>query len=275
MGPFFSSYTGTDFLLFYLLLLATAVAASLWMPGRLRPEGRDVAMRDAELLAYLSGGPARFADSVAAALVARSDMRVADKNLVPVPNAQGRTRAEQALLRDYSGYGWNDVLQALSPHADAAERQLEVKGLLLEQSERWKLRLLPALPFAVLLLIGLYRRQAGAALGEPVDFLSVLMMGTLLLAVVRLAVFNPRTHAGNDAVEEARNSHARLSTAPTREEMGLAVGLFGTSVLVGTPFMALHTMRHQQQGGDSGGGSGCGSDGGSGCGGGGCGGCGG
>ena len=94
--------------------------------------------------------------------------------------------------------------------------------------------------------------------------------------VIRLAQFNARTHAGDDAIAETRADMVRLRSAPTSGETGMAVGLFGTAVLVGTPFASLHAMRQPQSGdGGSGGDSGDGAGDGGGCGGGGCGGCGG
>ncbi|VVT13498.1 conserved hypothetical protein [Erythrobacter sp. EC-HK427] len=97
-----------------------------------------------------------------------------------------------------------------------------------------------------------------------------------VLGIIRFLKFNPRTRAGEQTLAEAQERASRLKSAPRGEEVGFAVALFGTAVLVGTPFEPLHAMRQAQQGGDSGGG-GCGSDGGGdgGCGGGGCGGCGG
>jgi uncharacterized membrane protein YgcG len=57
------------------------------------------------------------------------------------------------------------------------------------------------------------------------------------------------------------------------DEAAMAVALFGTAVLVGTPWQPVHAMRQQQGSGDAGGSGG--SDSGGGDGGGGCGGCGG
>lgn len=270
----FSSYSGGDFLLFYVLLLAATVAASLWMPGRLRPKGRVVELANPELLAYLGGGPARFADSVLAALVARGALLVEKKELVPTGSEEGETRAESALLREHGTLSWKQVQKTLVPLVDAAERELVSRGLLTAPDERLKLRLLPVLPFVALFLIGLFRRQAGAAEGEPVGFLTVLLVVTVVFAIIRLSRFNPRTHGGDEALERARDAAARLRSAPTNSEAGLAVGLFGTAILVGTPFDSLHAMR-QPQSGDAGGGADGDGDGGSGCGGGGCGGCGG
>jgi prepilin-type processing-associated H-X9-DG protein len=144
-----------------------------------------------------------------------------------------------------------------------------------------RLRWLSIIPFGVLFMIGLYRQRAGSALGEPTGFLVILLGLTVVLAVMRLANRDPRTRAGIAAVQAQHAKASRLRRAPQPEEAALAVALFGTAVLVGTPWEPVHAMR-QPASGDSGGSSDSGgdsssdsSDGGSGCGGGGCGGCGG
>ena len=71
----------------------------------------------------------------------------------------------------------------------------------------------------------------------------------------------------SDALAADRARHLRLRQAPQSDEVTLAVALFGTAVLIGSPWEALHSMRTAQGGDGSGGADG-------GCGGGGCGGCG-
>ena len=105
------------------------------------------------------------------------------------------------------------------------------------------------------------------------------MIVTAALAMIRFFTIDPRTAAGIEAVQDLRARSDRFSRAPLPDEAAMAVALFGTTVLVGTPWEPVHAMRKPE--GD--GGSGCSggssdsssSDGGSGCGGGGCGGCGG
>jgi hypothetical protein len=94
--------------------------------------------------------------------------------------------------------------------------------------------------------------------------------------VIRFAKFDGRTVAGITAVMQMREKSSRLRRAPQAGEAGIAVALFGTGILVGTPWEPVHAMRQQGSGDGSGGGGGSdsSSDGG-GDGGGGCGGCGG
>ena len=46
----FSSWTGSDFLLFYIALLGLSTLAAWWMPARLRAGGRRGESADAESL---------------------------------------------------------------------------------------------------------------------------------------------------------------------------------------------------------------------------------
>lgn len=273
----FSSYTGTEFLLLYTVLLVIAGIAAWWLPNRFRPDGRGAQPEHAELLAYLGGGPVRFVDTVLASLIARNGMKVSDKFFVRQGEAVGETRAENAVLRMVGALSYGQSRDVLREHADAAERDLVQKGLLMDDDERTRLRMLGLAPLLLLFGVGLYRWLAGSAQGEPVAFLTVLLGLTVLLAAIRLFRINPRTRAGDEALTSAKEKLARLRAAPRQSEAGLAVGLFGTAVLIGTPYDELHAMRQSAagSGADSSNGGDGGGDGGSGCGGGGCGGCGG
>ena len=83
----------------------------------------------------------------------------------------------------------------------------------------------------------------------------------------RVFAVDRRTKGGLAVVKEAKRRAERLKRAPTQAETGMAVALFGTAVLAGSPLADLHRMR-QSDGGSSGGDSGSSG----GCGGGGCGG---
>lgn len=270
----FSSYSGADFLWFYGLLIVAAIVASLWIPAFLRPDGKPARLDDAEGLAYLAGGQPRFVESVIAALFGRRDLRVEKKTIVKSVHAKGQTRAEQALLRMVGDISWSAAKSSLDAHSEAVDRDLVAKGLLIPPRECWTFRLIPVLPYVFLLLLGGFRWQAGSAQGEPVGYLTLMIVLIVVLAIIRLARFNPRTRAGEDVLARAQRDAQRLRSATTPGETGLAVGLFGTAILVGTPFALLHAMRQQGSGDSGSGGSGDGDGGGSGCGGG-CGGCGG
>ena len=270
----FSSWTGSDFLLFYTALLGTSTLAAWWIPAQLRAQGRRGESPDAEDVALLVGGPTAYTDSVIADLFARGGLKDCDKGKLEVVQASlPASPAGRALLSTQLPFTRHEADTKLAIHANRIAARLRREGLLLQPEDVNKLRLLALLPFGVLFLIGLYRQRAGDAEGEPTGFLVALMALTIALAMIRLAKFDKRTVAGIAAVSQLRDRNARLRRAPQPEEAGMAVALFGTGVLVGTPWEPVHAMRQKDSSGDGGGGAD--GDGGSGCGGGGCGGCGG
>lgn len=274
----FSSYSGSDFLLFYSLLLLAAVLAGVWLPHFLRGEGQEQAISDPLQLAYLAGGAGRMTDTVLARLLGVGALRpYGVRKLEIVEQAAGTNVAEQALLRSGGNLGITAAFRLIKPYGEDIRQQLVDRGLLMDSGARWTMRLLATLPYIVVLAIGWYRREAGQALGEPTGFLTALMVFTAILAVVRFAKLDPKTRAGREVLAQARERETRLKSAPTGPEIGLGVALFGTAILAGTPYGELHAMRQSATGDGGGGYSGDGGDssgGDSGCGGG-CGGCGG
>lgn len=278
----FSSWTGGDFLLFYTGLLACAGLAARWIPARLRPAGRRSTLDDPESIALLAGGRARCADSLLAELHVRGVLGPGETGKLAVAaHAVAASPAEQALMVGDPQISRASALKRLAVHGDRVTARLWRAGLLLRPEQHGRLRWLSIMPFAALFLLGLYRQRAGSVLGEPTGLLVGLLVVTLVLAVLRFVSIDPRTAAGLALVEDLRARNTRLARAPRAEEVALAVALFGTGVLVGTPWEPVHALRQRDTSGDSGGGD-SGSDGGSGDGGGGgggggggCGGCGG
>lgn len=275
----FSSWTGSDFLLFYAGLLGFACLAAWWIPVRLRDPGRHGAVDDLESFAVLSGGLDRLADSVLADLYVRGALIVQGKGQLTVADGGlGGSPAAKALLALDPPLTTHAARKALAVHAERVAARLQRAGLLLRPEEHTRLRWLSITPFAAVLLLGLYRQRAGDAIGEPTGFLVILLAATVLCAIIRFARSDPRTQAGIAVARQLQDRSTRTARAPRPEEAAMAVALFGTAVLVGTPWEPVHALR-QQGSGDGGStaetGSESGSDGGSGCGGGGCGGCGG
>jgi uncharacterized protein (TIGR04222 family) len=271
----FSSWTGGDFLLFYMALLGLATFAAWWIPAHLREPGRAGRADELEDIALLTGGRERLADSLIADLFVRGGLVMAEQGKLAVADLRlPTTPGGKALLASPSPLTLADARKVLAVHAERVAARLRRAGLLLRPEEAVRLRWLSILPFAAVFLLGLYRQRAGSAVGEPTGLLVLLLGLTVLLAVIRFARSDPRTVSGFAEVERLRTRNARCKLAPRPEEAALAVALFGSAVLVGTPWEPVHAMRQQDGDSGSGGDSSSGS-GDSGCGGGGCGGCGG
>ncbi len=280
----FSSYTGPDFLGFYLVMLATCVAAGLWIPANLRPKGMLQSVDEAEEMAVLVAGPKRHAQTVATELMVQGGLANASSGKLRVTKNGGikTGSAGRSVLRKVGPFDIRELCVTTAADADAIERNLIDRGLLMDEEERTTLRWLSVSPYVALLLLGAYRAIAGYGEGEAIGFLVALMVATAMVAVSRFVAINPRTTAGNVAVRDSLAASARLRLAPEPREASYAVALFGTGVLVGTPWEAVNAMQNAAMaksgatGGCGGGVAGC-SDGATGCGGGGggCGGCGG
>jgi len=271
----FSSWTGSDFLLFYSVLLGFAAASAWWMPSLLREPGRRASLDDLDSVAVLVGGPNRLADSAMAELYVHGGLVGGEKGKLAVTRCEAPVSpAAKTLLAAGDQLSFADAKKALDTHADVVAARLQRAGLLMRDADYSRLRWLSIAPFAALFLLGLYRQRAGDALDEPTGLLVFLLIVTFALAIIRFVTIDPRTQAGIEAVRDLREKNGRFSRAPMADEAAMAVALFGTTVLVGTPWEPVHALRRPEGDGGSGGGDSSG-DGGSGCGGGGCGGCGG
>ncbi|HSF12877.1 MAG TPA: TIGR04222 domain-containing membrane protein [Erythrobacter sp.] len=271
----FSSWTGSDFLLFYTALLGFSAVAAWWIPAQLRAPGRLGESPDAEDVALLAGGHKAHTDSVIADLFARGGISdVNDRKMQVVQASLPASPAGRALLAASQPFTRSEADSILAIHANRIAARLRREGLMLHPEDLGRLRWLSITPFVALFLLGLYRQRAGAAEGEATGFLVILMVLTIGLTVFRFARFDERTTAGVSAIARLKTRHARLARAPLSEEVGMAVALFGTGVLVGTPWEPVHALK-LKDGSDGGGGGSGDSDGGGDGGGGGCGGCGG
>ena len=256
--------TGGAFLALYAALLVFAGGANLLIPARLRPDGRSGEVRDRDALAWLAGGPQRVAESAAGGLLASGALVPAGKASFGVARrGAGRNDTEAAALALPSPVQWKDLARVLRGSADDAEARLVAQGLAIEDGAGRRLRWLASLPLLLLTGLGGARWMISE---RPVGWLTIMLVMTAVLAAVRFQSVDRCTRAGRETLEGARARAARLRLAPTAPEVGLTVALFGTRVLVGSPWEALHHARSA----DGGTGGGCGSGGdadGAGCGG--------
>lgn len=232
----FSSWTGSDFVLFYLMLLGLATAAAWWIPANLRQPARRDPPEDFEAIAVLAGGRDRLILSVFADLSMRGGLipdgvnafAVVEVGLPASPAGKAVLAAGGPITRD-------EARRLLRIHADRAGVRLRRAGLLLRPEEYARLRWLSIAPFALLLIFGLHRQRAGSVVGEPIGPLIVLLVLTAVLGVVRFVRSDQRTAAGRVLLRELRAKNERLVRAPQVGEAAMAVALFGTGVLAGTP----------------------------------------
>lgn len=264
MGPL--DGTASAFLWSYALLFAVAAAFSVVAPRVFRPAGRERPVADADEAGMLAGGRRRLVDTATVRLLVAGQLEMRGRRRVgPVGNARGLPVNAEA--------GWSELARGWRTHADAVHERLQRAGLLVDASTLWTLRGWAALPFLLLLALGMVRLVVGMARGESVELLVLFLLGTAAVLAVRLLALDERTKGGRVVLASLRERHDRLRRAPTRGEMDWGVALFGTAVLAGSDLAPYHEMRTSSGGDGGGGGGGCGSS--DGDGGGGCGGCGG
>jgi uncharacterized protein (TIGR04222 family) len=269
-----STLSSDTILSLYVVLIGVAVAASFMISLRLRPEGQCGAVASMEELAILSGGRTRFVEAIAAKLIGNKRLELlSNGEFNALKPDKGTSSAERAVLRQPSPFKWSALVEAGRADGLALEENMVRKGWLMNVDEAARLRLYQTMPFLALVALGLV---FGKLWYEAVLGLAFFMTVTAAAGVTRFFFFDRRTTGGRDCLEMSLDKFSRLKRAPENSELGHAVALFGTAVLVGTSYAALHAFKAQQVGG-----GGCGTTGGndnggdSGCGGGGCGGCGG
>jgi uncharacterized protein (TIGR04222 family) len=176
------------------------------------------------------------------------------------------------------------VRAAFAPQAS----KLQEAGYLLPANQLPGIGCVSLLPvFLVLAALGLPRLVLGLEKGKPVAFLVLTLAAGIVLSILMVvARLNRLTRRGKHVLQRLRDANRQLSTrseSELAESAGLAVALFGPTILTGSLLAPLAGWYPrptvQVSGGDGGcgasgwgGGGGCG---GGGCGGGGCGGCGG
>lgn len=259
---------GPHFLLLYALMLVVTGLIGHWAAERLRPDGRPHSLDDADSLALLSGGPQRLAEAAVTRLMAAGQLRhdSRDRFVRGPAAAPARGELDRVLLGLPMPVRWRELAQATTRESRRLYRQLQGRGLVLADGERMQLRLVRAVPVVALLVLGVLRLAQGLAHHKPVGLLFLLLFATVWLLLRALAV-DPCNRAGIAAVQRARADHRRLRLAAPDAEAGLAVALFGTSVLAGSWLESLHRLRvgsgeggvDASSDGDGGGCGGCGS----------------
>ncbi len=295
---------GVEFLWVLIPALVAAAALGLAIRERQRGPGPQPGDDQPELnweeATYLAAaGTRRSADRLTQAtiarLVARGVARVSEdgSSLEPTANVPYRMSLPEEAVLTALPLNRSDpaAFEALKSRVQAAfapqASKLQEGGYLLLSNQLPGIgcaSLLPAL--LVFMLLGLPRLALGLEKGKPVAFLALTLAAGAVLSILSVAVgLNRLTRRGKHVLERLRAANRELrsqSESDLGESAGLAVALFGPTILTGSllaPLAGWYPRPPAQAGGGWDGGcagAGCGGGcGGGGCGGGGCGGCGG
>jgi uncharacterized protein (TIGR04222 family) len=270
LGPF--DLYGDAFLKLYALLFFAVVVLGFLIPHLLRSQGREQTVSDVDQIALLSGGPVRLCEAAIAHLMAaRAITMVGDKSFGMISRDPACTALEHSIVNLPNNATWKDVESTVKPYAEPIAQKLAALGLMIDEIALRRIRRITILPYCLLIGFGLIKCFVGITRDRPILFLVLFLFVTAICAIIRYATVDRRTQAGLNVVKDMRETKGRLRAAPMTPEVGIAVALFGTTVLVGSEFARFHQLRNASSG-DGGGSSGGDGDGG---GGGGCGGCGG
>ncbi|WP_374145725.1 TIGR04222 domain-containing membrane protein [Sphingomonas sp. 28-63-12] len=270
LGPF--DLPGSAFLVLYAGLLIITIIAGTIIPRWLRPTGRTMPETDPDHLAYLAGGAVRMAECLVAGLLAAGALVMEGRNRFRIVRETGvASPAQCAILALSSPAPWPAIAAAANRPAASIEAHLVRSGLMVGPGGTWQLRFWQTMPYLLLIAFGLTKWLIGVGRDRPVGVLTGLLLFTAILALIRFWTIDRRTRGGMAAIKAARRRADRLRRAPTPSEAGLAVALFGTTVLAGSAWSDFHRLR-SASGGDGGNSGDSGSSDGGGCSGGGCGG---
>lgn len=288
MNPF--ELRGPEFLLFYVLLAATALALALIARRTLGPSGAAGShISDPYAIALLRGGAAEAVRVALLALHERGMLTRSGTMFTAVPEAETRTRDafELEILRACgAGRSATVLLRSDALAAALAERRerLEDRGLAPDRELRRSLTKVLHVIIAIVIGVALIKLGVAAARGRGNVILLLFCSFIASIALIALRSNPPMaTPRGRQLLRDLRDlfADARARGAQSGPEaIVLLAAVFGATALVGDGAQIMSMGRNQ----DSSSSGGCGSDagsstsgdsGGSGCGGSGCGGCGG
>ncbi len=243
--------------------------AILWgvlVPRWLRLEGRDAAIDGIGQIAWLAGGDRRFADAITVRLLARGALSVTRKGSLQVDRRDdGNDAIECRILSLSQPLHARRITVALWSDARAVEQDLVSAGLAMGRWARLGMRLAQSLPALLLVLNAATLWRMAGERCDAAETPKLLLIIALLIVVVRFVRLDRCTRAGQRELAQARKRADRLRRAPTVAELDLGVALFGTVVLIGSPWTAFHRPRAEGDGGCGGGCGGGGCGGGCGC----------
>lgn len=285
-NPF--DWRGPEFLKFYVIQFVILFSAALWWRRTLRLPAEDSQFNDSQLnaydLAYLNGGKLLAVNTALTTLIRQRVLRidVATKRLLAGDTLPGKTsELERVICTAASRHGGEkigEVRTAVNTVVGDIADKLKALGLVVADVQANKAVTFPMLIAVGSVGMGVIKILIGLERGKPVSFLVALCFITGLISLAALARRPLRSRLGDAVLARLKAQHATLKNSVARpgiEPMMFAtgIGLFGMSVLDGTPYDSLR-KELQPPSVSSGGDGGCGGSCGGGCGGG-CGGCGG
>ncbi|KAI9133048.1 TIGR04222 domain-containing membrane protein [Acaryochloris sp. CCMEE 5410] len=297
------NFNGPEFLRFYLVVIAVGIATALSLRFYLQqpePIGSASPELDIYEAAYLAEGSYRAVNTAIVNLVQRGQVQLdqQSRSLELLANFHESNHALEQAIRQAIATDNNieHVQTSVLPIAMEISRDLEGRGILLDERQSKQFRLYPASVIFAVLLLGTSKCFIGIERHKPIGYLMLLCLAVLYVGFMFLAKrFLYRSRLGNRLLNALRTQYSHFRRKKRAEESSqslpehvMAFALFGSSVLAGSsladmgkvlaPISPLRTSRFSDSSGCAGGcnscGSGCGSSCGSGCGGG-CGGCGG
>lgn len=227
-------YSGGEFLSFYLKLLLAAVVLSEILRRVMTPKTEPSGHLTPAEIALLDGGEERAIHVLEVEQMAEGRLSYdpTTRLLTDTSKARGpQLAADLAALRQSFGSGAQSIRhRLLKPLIDSLQR----RGLLLEPGQRTRIALISLLPLLAPLAFGVAKVNIGLSRNKPVVFLVLLLIFTAIVLLVQFTRA-PRISTGVKGwLKRQRAQHARVSAAPTQQEWGKAVALFGLTAVAGT-----------------------------------------
>jgi uncharacterized protein (TIGR04222 family) len=276
-------WRGPDFLAFYVALLGCCFGMAAWLRSSLRqPSARaplDVPKLDGYATAFLNGGKILTVNTAIANLARQNAVRVDEKtnrvtSLVPKPAFEHELeRLIYAAADSTDGCTIANAREAAKSGVAKIDEDLKARGLVVADGVAARAIAFPLMLALAAIAVGVIKIFVGLSRNRPVEYLFVLCIMSLVIALAAFARRPLRSRYG-DAVLKAFQEHHTGSRELTTGTAGISstefvmvLGLFGMTALAGTEMDALRKSLQPPSGASS-----CGSSCGGGCGGGGCGG---
>jgi uncharacterized protein (TIGR04222 family) len=192
-------------------------------------------------IAYLAGGTVRAADTLIVWLLQVGAAGIDEKGRkITIETSEAALPADMSMItpwfdgectREEIRWRASDILQRL-------RTRLAAGGLVATSERIARFRWIAACALGAVIVFGLMKLQVGIGRGRPVGILVAFLIATVPVGILGMAGLGHPTLAGQAALRESRDRHARASRAPQRHELALAFAIAGPAVLIGTPFEA-------------------------------------